>query len=181
MTEPPAHSPAPDDPDHAPPSATLPRLQDKVVLVVDLVESVRLMAANEAEVVGHWHRFMQHAQHSVLPHRQGRLVKSLGDGLLAEFSRAADAVAAAFDLHRFFDDVNADRPADRRLLLRAGLHSSHLYVDSLDVYGHGVNLAARVATLAGPGETVVTANVRDAVVDGVDGELEDMGESYLKH
>lgn len=181
MTEPPAHSPAPDDPDHAPPSATLPRLQDKVVLVLDLVESVRLMAANEAEVVGHWHRFMQHAQHSVLPRRQGRLVKSLGDGLLAEFSRAADAVAAAFDLHRFFDDVNADRPADRRLLLRAGLHSSHLYVDSLDVYGHGVNLAARVATLAGPGETVVTANVRDAVVDGVDGELEDMGESYLKH
>ena len=181
MTEPPAQSPAPDDPDHAPPSATLPRLQDKVVLVVDLVESVRLMAANEAEVVGHWHRFMQHAQHSVLPRRQGRLVKSLGDGLLAEFSRAAEAVAAAFDLHRFFDDVNADRPDDRRLLLRAGLHSSHFYVDSLDVYGHGVNLAARVASLAGPGETVVTANIRDGIVDGVDGELDDMGESYLKH
>ncbi len=161
--------------------ASLPLLQNKVVLVVDLVESVRLMAANEAAVVGQWHRFMQHAQSVVLPQWRGRLVKSLGDGLLAEFSSASDAVRAALAFHRFFDPLNTTLPDDQQLHLRAGLNGTHLYVDARDVYGHGVNLAARVASLAGPGETVVTANIRDGIVDGIDGEVEDMGESYLKH
>ena len=158
------------------PSTTppLPQQRHKVVLVIDLVESVRLMAANEAAVVGHWHRFMQHAQAVVLPQWRGRLVKSLGDGLLAEFSSASDAVRAALDLHRFFDTVNTALPHDQQLHLRAGLNGTHLYVDARDVYGHGVNLAARVASLAGPGETVVTANIRDGIVDGVDGELDDI-------
>lgn len=169
-----------DRPDTAP-HAPLPLQQNKVVLVVDLVESVRLMAANEAAVVGQWHRFMQHAKTVVLPQWRGRLVKSLGDGLLAEFTRASDAVRAALAFHRFFEPINADLPDDQHLHLRAGLNGTHLYVDSSDVYGHGVNLAARVASLAGPGETVVTANIRDGIVDGIDGEVEDMGESYLKH
>ena len=169
------------EPSAAAQEVPLPLQQNKVVLVVDLVESVRLMAANEAAVVGHWHRFMQHAQAVVLPQWRGRLVKSLGDGLLAEFSSASDAVRAALDLHRFFDTVNTALPHDQQLHLRAGLNGTHLYVDARDVYGHGVNLAARVASLAGPGETVVTANIRDGIVDGIDGDLEDMGESYLKH
>lgn len=169
------------EPSAAAQEVPLPLQQNKVVLVVDLVESVRLMAANEAAVVGHWHRFMQHAQATVLPQWRGRLVKSLGDGLLAEFSSASDAVRAALDLHRFFDTVNTALPHDQQLHLRAGLNGTHLYVDARDVYGHGVNLAARVASLAGPGETVVTANIRDGIVDGIDGDLEDMGESYLKH
>lgn len=179
------HTPHRTTPDTEQPAAEsdapLPLQQNKVVLVVDLVESVRLMAANEAVVVGHWHRFMQHAQAVVLPQWRGRLVKSLGDGLLAEFSNASQGVRAALDLHRFFDTVNTTLPDDQQLHLRAGLNGTHLYVDERDVYGHGVNLAARVASLAGPGETVVTANIRDGIVDGIDGEVEDMGESYLKH
>ncbi|MBA4261749.1 MAG: hypothetical protein C0443_06950 [Comamonadaceae bacterium] len=159
----------------------MPLEENKVVLVVDLVESVRLMAAHEAAVVDHWHRFMRHARTVVLPQWRGRLVKSLGDGLLAEFNRASDAVCAALALHRFFQPVNADLPEPQRLYLRAGLNGTHLYVDVGDVYGHGVNLAARLASLGGPGETVVTANVCDGIIDGVDGVLEDMGESYLKH
>ncbi len=159
----------------------LPLEENKVVLVIDLVESVRLMAAHEAAVVSRWRSFMRHAQTAVLPQWRGRLVKSLGDGLLAEFNRASDAVRAALALHRFFLPVNADLPELQRLYLRAGLNATHLYVDTGDVYGNGVNLAARVASLGGPGETVVTANVRDGIIDGVDGVLEDMGESYLKH
>ena len=73
--------------------ADLPRRQ-KVVLVMDLVESVRLMAANEAAVVQRWHAFVQHARAQVLPARHGRHVKSLGDGLLAEFDSAPEAVQA---------------------------------------------------------------------------------------
>lgn len=161
--------------------AALPLQHNKVVLVMDLVESVRLMAAHEASVVHQWHRFLQHAQIEVLPRCGGRLVKSLGDGILAEFDDAVPAIRCAHELHRFFDETNANCAEDDRLMLRAGLNATHLYVDANDVYGHGVNLAARVAGLAGPGETVVTASVRDSLVDGVDAEIEDMGESYLKH
>lgn len=160
---------------------TLPLQRNKVVLVMDLVESVRLMAANESGVVGQWQRFLQHVRTVVLPAREGRLVKSLGDGILAEFERPNHAVLAALDLHRFFEPTNRSLAADEQLHLRAGINATHIYVDANDVYGHGVNLAARVADLAAPGETVITASVRDQLVDGVDGDMEDMGESYLKH
>ena len=158
----------------------LPRRQ-KVVLVMDLVESVRLMAANETAVVQRWHGFVQHARGHVLPRHHGRHVKSLGDGLLAEFDSASEAVGAAHELHHFFDDTNAALPPEQRFHLRAGLNAAQIYIDSVDVYGAGVNLAARVASLAGPGETIVTSQVRDDLTDGLDGELRDMGECYLKH
>lgn len=160
---------------------SLPFQAYKVVLVVDLVESVRLMAGHEAAVVARWSAFMDDAAQRILPKHKGHLVKSLGDGLLASFSEAVDAVRTAMELHAFFVPFNHTLPADQRLYLRAGINASHLYVGEYDVYGHGVNLAARVATLGDAGEIVVTAPVRDGIVDGVDGELEDMGESYLKH
>ncbi|TNF62081.1 MAG: hypothetical protein EP306_04685 [Burkholderiales bacterium] len=161
-------------------AAGLPVQQHKVVLVIDLVESVRLMAAHEAEVVDRWRGFMAFAGEEIGAH-QGRLVKSLGDGLLAEFDQAVPALKAAQRLQSYFEEGNASLPEARQMHLRAGLNASHLYVGEHDVYGHGVNLAARVAGLAGPGQIVVTAPVRDAIVDGMDGEVEDMGESYLKH
>lgn len=164
----------------APLDGALPLQQHKVVLVIDLVESVRLMAANEAAVVDRWQGFMRFATQCVPEHR-GRLVKSLGDGLLAEFDEAADAVHTATALHGHFIHVNQSLPAQEQMHLRAGINASQLYVGEHDVYGHGVNLAARVASLAEPGDTVVTASVRDGLVDGIDGEIEDMGESYLKH
>jgi class 3 adenylate cyclase/tetratricopeptide (TPR) repeat protein len=160
---------------------SLPFQANKVVLVIDLVESVRLMASHEAAVVARWGAFMGDAAQRVLPKHKGRLVKSLGDGLLAEFDDPADAVRAAMALHAFFVPSNRHLPADQQLHLRAGINASHLYVGEHDVYGHGVNLAARLATLGEAGEIVVSAPVRDGIVDGVDGEIEDMGESYLKH
>lgn len=169
------------EPAPSPEVPPLPLMQNKVVLVMDLVESVRLMASNEASVVHHWHGFLQHAREEVLPQHGGRLVKSLGDGILVEFDEPSRAVKATLRLHRYFDDANRGRDDDHKFWLRAGLNATHLYIDDHDVFGHGVNLAARVAGLAGPGETVITANVHDALVDGVDGDMEDMGECYLKH
>ncbi|WP_137918966.1 tetratricopeptide repeat protein [Hydrogenophaga sp. 2FB] len=160
---------------------SLPQQRHKVVLVVDLVESVRLMAANEAAVVNQWRGFVHHAVSEVLPAHHGRLVKSLGDGLLVEFDRSTDAVQAALALHNYFIPLNKTLPAAQQLHLRAGLNATNLYVDENDVYGQGVNLAARVADLASPGETIVTASVFDGIVIGIDAEVEDRGESYLKH
>lgn len=158
----------------------LPQRQ-KVVLVMDLVESVRLMAANERAVIDHWRGFVQHATTDVLPRHRGRMVKSLGDGIMAEFDSARDGTNAALALQRFFDRANATLPPDQQLYLRAGLNATHVFVDDIDIYGSGVNLAARVAGLAGPGEVMVTAEVRDGLTDGLDAMVEDMGECYLKH
>ena len=158
----------------------LPRSQ-KVVLVIDLVESVRLMSADEAGTVARWHSFVQQARDHTIPQHHGRLVKSLGDGLMVEFEQARDAVNAAQTLHSAITHTNAGLATERHMHLRAGINSSQIYTDQLDIYGAGVNLAARLATLAGPGETVVSASVRDGLTDGLDASVEDLGECYLKH
>jgi adenylate cyclase len=170
----------PDDVNASAFSLDLPRAQ-KVVLVVDLVESVRLMELNEANVVSAWREFVSAAKDAVLAPLQGRLVKSLGDGLMAEFDSVLKATRAALDLHVLMAKINANRPHTEPLQLRAGLHSTEVYIDDIDIYGSGVNLAARIATLAGPGETVVTSPVRDHITDGIDAQIEDLGECYLKH
>lgn len=148
---------------------------------MDLVESVRLMAANEVAVIDHWRGFVRHALGDVLPRHGGRMVKSLGDGIMAEFDSARQAVGTALQLHRYFDAANAGQRADQYLCLRAGLNATHVYVDDIDIYGSGVNLASRVASLAGPGETMATESVRDGLADGLDAQVEDMGECHLKH
>lgn len=156
-------------------------ISQKVVLVIDLVESVRLMAADEAGVVARWHDFTQYARSRTIPAHQGRLVKSLGDGLMVEFEQPRQAVNAALALHLEIANRNPSLGSERQMHLRAGVNATHVYTDHNDIYGSGVNLAARIATLAGPGETVVTAQVRDGLTDGLDASIEDLGECYLKH
>lgn len=155
--------------------------RSQVVLVMDLVESVRLMEAHEPAVVELLRSFVRHAQVEVLPAHGGRLVKSTGDGIMAEFSAVAPAAAAARQLHRYFDGFNSGVPPEQQMYMRAGLNVTHLYADDLDIYGSGVNLAARVSALAGPGETVGTAAARDGLVDGLDVRIEDLGDCYVKH
>jgi adenylate cyclase len=163
-------------------ASLLPPLEhQRAVLVVDLVESVRLMSLNEAAVVGQWHGFVQHVQDVLLPARGGKLIKSLGDGLLTAFDDVTQAVQAVLVMHRFFDQYNKRVESQERLHLRAGIHLTHLYRDQHDIYGQGVNLAARIADLGEPGDTVITAQVHERLIDGVDADLEDMGESHLKH
>jgi adenylate cyclase len=160
--------------------ALLPR-NEAVVLVVDLVESVRLMQLDEREAVQRWRAFVRRARDEILPRQGGRLVKSLGDGLMAEFESPSRAIAATLGLHELLAQVSADVADDQKMFLRAALHTTRVYVDDLDIYGSGVNLAARLATLAGPGETIVSATVRDGLTDGLDAQFEDLGDCYLKH
>lgn len=153
----------------------------KVVLVIDLVESVRLMAADEAATVARWHRFLQQTLSQTIPNHDGRLIKSLGDGLLVEFAQPRHATLAAHAMHAAISAGNAGLPPERQMHLRAGINDTLVYVSELDIFGAGVNLAARLAALADPGDTVVSATVRDGLTDGLDASLEDMGDCYLKH
>ena len=157
------------------------RRHPTAILVMDLVESVRLMEVREAELVRSWLAFIHHARLQVLPRHGGRLVKSLGDGFMAEFPSAAGAAEAALELHRYFDDANRELAPDQRRHLRAGLNLSEVYADELDIYGRGANRASRVAALAGPGETMVTADFAQALRPPGGFPLADMGECYLKH
>lgn len=158
----------------------LPR-ERRTLVVVDVVESVRLMQAHEADVINRWRRFVHEVQTQVLPAHGGRLVKSLGDGLLLEFADVSMAIAAALDVQARLPAYNTGRAPDAALFLRVGAHEAEVVVDELDVYGAGVNLAARLAGLAGPGEIVVSAGVRHQLTDGLDAEFEDLGDCYLRN
>lgn len=153
----------------------------KVVLVVDLVESVRLMEADEEGTVARWRAFVSRAGAEVISKNQGRLVKSLGDGLMVEFDDPRQAVSSAIKMHALIARGNAGLRLEQHMALRAGLNSSQVYADALDIYGSGVNLAARMAGLAGPGETIVSARLRDELTDELDAAIEDLGDCYLKH
>lgn len=162
------------------PSIALPR-HTKVLLVMDVVESVRLMEQDEDGFVRRWHDFVQQAEQRLLPLHGGRLVKSLGDGLMLEFADAHSCVKAAFALQDLSRQGNDDHPEARHMHLRVGAHLAEFVADEHDIYGTGVNLTARITTLAGPGEIVVTAEVRDQLTAGLDADVEDLGECHLKH
>lgn len=152
----------------------------RAVVVADMVESVRLMQAHEAEVIDRWRRFVAVVRSQVLPPHGGRLVRSLGDGMLLEFGDARAAAASAFALHRALAPLNDGRPADEAMRLRVGAHVAEIAIDELDIYGDGVNVAARVAGLAAPGEVVTTVEFADELLHGVDAELEDLGSCWVK-
>lgn len=154
----------------------------RAIAIVDVVDSVRLMLESEAEVVDQWRRFVAYVCSELLPANGGRLVKSLGDGMLLEFDDEARSLAVARAMQRRMPAFNAGRAADQHLGIRVGLHAAKVLVDRLDVYGNGVNLAARLAGLAGPGEIAMSASFRDAV-EGKDplDDLRDLGLCYLKN
>lgn len=151
------------------------------IVVVDVVESVRLMQAYEVDVIDRWRRFVAEVRSQVLPRHGGRLVKSLGDGMLLVFDTVRPAAAAAFDMQQRVRAYNAARSADALMLLRMGANVAEVVVDELDIYGPGVNVAARVAALAGPEEIVATLPFCDELVAGLDAEFDDLGECYVKH
>jgi len=153
----------------------------RTVLVVDMAESVRLIEQNEQDTVARWRSLVDQIERGVLPAHGGRLVKSLGDGMLLEFPRVPPAVKAAFAIQQACNSGNANVPPDRHMLLRMGIQVGELIADNHDLYGRDVNLAARLTTIAGPGEIVVSANVRDQLTPALDADVEDLGECYLKH
>lgn len=159
-------------------SFALPR-HTKVLMVVDVVESVRLMEQDETGFVHRWHRFVQQTVERLLPSYCGRLVKSLGDGLMLEFSNGRQCIGAAMEMHKLMGEVSQEAGAP--IELRMGGHLAQFVVDQHDIYGTDVNLTARIATLAGPGETVVSAELRDQLTAGLDADVEDLGECHLKH
>ncbi len=152
-----------------------------IVLVADLVESVRWMQLDEQGVIHRWQSFMDGLLGEILPAHGGKLVKNLGDGVMVEFASAVRAVHAAAAMHHWMAHRGKPLTNDERLALRVGLHAAKVYEGRNDLYGIGVNLAARIATLAEAGETVATAQLRDLISDVLDADVEDLGDCHLRH
>jgi adenylate cyclase len=153
----------------------------RVLLICDLVESVQWMEHDEERAISRWQAYIRKVRDVVVPTFGGNVVKSTGDGIMIEFASAKTAVVAAAALHAAADDLNLAYKESHQMRLRAGIHEALVRRDEHDLYGHGVNLAARITSLANPGETVVSAPVRDQLTDLVDGHIEDLGDCFLKH
>ena len=153
----------------------------RATLVVDVVESVRLVEEDEDSFVHRWLALTDSIETTILPGFAGRLVKRLGDGLMVEFRDVRGAISAAFAIHARAVAENADVAPARRIHLRAGVEAGEIIVDRHDIYGRAVNRAARLAALAGPGETVVSAHVREQLTQDLDADVDDIGDCYLKH
>jgi adenylate cyclase len=150
-------------------------------LVCDVVESVRWMQADDVGAVRQWQFFVNAVKSRIIPKFGGRLVKSLGDGLMLDFADGAHAARAAlnaaFALHAIADKLSVDG----NFCLRIGLNHTKVMLGDGDIYGVGVNLCFRIAAMAGPGEVIITAEMRDQLTDRLDAKLHDLGECYLKH
>lgn len=157
------------------------RRASRTVVVVDVVESVRLMEQDEDDTIRRWQSFVGEVVTRLLPPSGGRLVKSLGDGLMLEFESVPPAIQCALAMQQAIQPHNHGRPSEQWMCLRIGMHVADVVVDAHDIYGSGVNLAARLGTLAGSGEVVVSAEVRDGLVPGLDADVTDLGACYLKN
>jgi class 3 adenylate cyclase/tetratricopeptide (TPR) repeat protein len=153
----------------------------RAIVVVDVVESVRLMEEDEAGFIDCWRRLVHGVRGEVLPKHGGRLVKSLGDGMLLEFEDVPRGVAAALETLERCAQASALPASGARLCVRVGMNVADVVHDDLDIYGSGVNVAARLAGLANPGELVVSEEVRHELVDDLDARIEDLGECFVKH
>ena len=153
----------------------------RAILFVDMVDSVRLIGQDEEGVVRRWLNLVDRVMTQVLPGTGGRLVKSVGDGMLLEFGDIRSAASAAIAIQHESAQASPGLSADKQIFLRMGIEFGDVIVDHHDVYGCGVNLAARLATLAGPNEIVISAQARDLLTPTLDAEIEDLGECHVKH
>ena len=131
-------------------STAQPAHVTRTVLMVDIKDSVRLMEEDEIDTVQRWLRLVKHVENAVLPLHGGRLVKSQGDGMLLEFQNVRPALQAAFAIQDVASEANAGVAPQRQMHLKMGAQVGELIADERDVYGHDVNLAARLRTRAFP-------------------------------
>jgi TolB-like protein len=111
----------------------------------------------------------------------GRVVKVMGDGVLVEFASAINAVACSIELQEAMDTANADLPEDRRIVLRVGINLGDVIAEGSDLYGDGINVAARLEALAEHGSVVISGKVRQEIANKLKLSLDDLGEQNLKN
>jgi class 3 adenylate cyclase len=151
------------------------------ILAADVAGYSRLMGADEEGT----HERLKALRHELvdpkIAEHRGRVVKTTGDGMLVEFPSVVDAVRCAVEVQRAMPERDTGVAADSRIELRIGINLGDVIVDGDDLYGDGVNIAARIEALADPGGVFVSNTVHDHVRDRVPFVFEDLGEQQVKN
>jgi adenylate cyclase len=151
------------------------------ILAADVSGYSRLMGVDEEGTLAALKALRRELTDPKIKEHRGRIVKTTGDGLLIEFASVVDAVRCAVDVQREVAERNADVRPDRRIEFRMGINIGDIIKDGRDIYGDGVNVAARLEALAEPGGICVSRVVRDQVRDKLDFSFEDMGQQQVKN
>ncbi len=151
------------------------------ILAADVVGYTRLMEADESGTLA---ALKAHREDVIIPKvadHKGRVVKLLGDGLLVEFPSVVEAVQCALEVQRELSTRNTNVPEDKRIEFRIGVNLGDIIVDDDDIYGDGVNIAARLEGLAEPGGICVSSTVFNHVDGKADLVFEDLGDREVKN
>jgi adenylate cyclase len=151
------------------------------ILAADVAGYSRLMAADEEGTLAALKTLRREVADPKIKEHRGRIVNTAGDGLLSEFASVVDAVRCAVEVQREIAARNAGVQAERRIDFRIGINLGDIMIDDNDIFGDGVNVAARLEALAEPGGICVSRVVRDQVRDKLPIPFEDMGEQQVKN
>ena len=151
------------------------------ILVADVVGYARLIRVDEEGTIAALKALRADLIDPKLGEHNGRIVKLMGDGMLAEFPSVVDAVRAAVETQQAVAKHNSDLPKDKWIEFRVGINLGDVVIDGDDIQGDGVNVAARLEGLAEPGGICISAAVYDQVRDKLDMPFRDMGEQDVKN
>src|SRR5262249_4004209 len=136
--------------------ASLVQRRLSAILSADVVGYSRLMELDEADTLERLKNLRRSVVEPRIAAHNGRIVKLMGDGALVEFGSVVDAVASAAEIQRAMVDAEPGMPDERRVRFRIGINLGDIMIDDDDIYGDGVNVAARVQSLAAPGGIAVS-------------------------
>jgi TolB-like protein/class 3 adenylate cyclase len=151
------------------------------VLAADVAGYSRLMGTDEEGTLARLKAVRKVLVDPTIAKHRGRIVKTTGDGMLVEFASAVDAVRGAVEVQRGMADQNASVPQDQRIEFRIGIHVGDIIIDDNDIFGDGVNIAARLEGIAQPGSICISSAAYDQVRGKVAVEFVDIGEHNLKN
>ncbi len=151
------------------------------ILAADVAGYSRLMGADEEGTLAALKELRRELADPKIKEHRGRIVKTTGDGLLVEFASVVDAVRCAVEVQQEMAERNVGVPEEQRIQFRIGINLGDIIKDGRDIYGDGVNVAARLEALAEPGGICVNRVVRDQVRDKLDFAFEDAGEQRVKN
>ncbi len=151
------------------------------IIAADVAGYARLIEADEEGTLECLKALRNELVDPKIAEHHGRIVKTSGDGLLVEFASVVDALRCAAEAQVALADRNAPLPPDRRIEFRIGIHQGDIVVEDSDIFGDGVNVAARLEGLAAPGGICVSARVQEDAAGRLDLGFEDMGERQLKN
>ncbi len=159
------------------------RVQRRIaaILAADVVGYSRLMAEDEVGTMAALKSRRKDVLEPLVAKHQGRVFKFTGDGVMVEFGSAVNAVQCAVDLQKHMTAANEGQPDERTIVLRIGVNLSDVIVEGSDLYGDGVNIAARLEAIADPGGVLVSGTAYDYVHNKLKVEFEDLGSRSLKN